>query len=138
MFNGAEVKPQQLLGEKTAWFSDDGYMQRHFLALQKPQSTCILSIREQSHFDLLTCSCAAKLLNCNLTSYSLLTVSECGRFLAWLEHVRFKATLKITPLWIFFFFFTFSTVKTTLNQTDSNVCSNNQRGGKEITSFTKI
>lgn len=38
------------------------------------------------------------------TSYSWLTVSECGRFPAWLEHERFKATLKINPLWLFYFF----------------------------------
>lgn len=33
MLNGAEVTLQQLLGEKTAWFSGDVYMYGHSLAL---------------------------------------------------------------------------------------------------------
>lgn len=45
---------------------------------------------------------------------SCVIVSECGEFLAWLEHARTKATLKINSLWLFSPYF--SAVKSALKQ----------------------
>lgn len=70
------------------------------------------------------------------TSYSSLTAGECGRFLAWLEHVRFKATLKNKSSLAFFFSSTFSTVNPILKQKHSNVYLNHQRRSSDITPVT--